>query len=154
MACLVDQATDLVHPDTNKWGTAFRAYTTPLRSELAAQRSICPETSRYWKVINPNVTNRAGAATAYKLLAGHTAFYHGAPSSAVLKRAGFLKNHLWVTKYSPREKYPAGDFPNQNTDEGLPVWTRRNAYGSSNVLCDVVLTLTPVLRVYSSWQGY
>jgi primary-amine oxidase len=45
-----------------------------------------------------------------------------------MKRAGFLKNHLWVTPYHPDEKYPAGDYPNKPdyVGDGLPRYTQNN----------------------------
>ena len=36
-----------------------------------------------------------------------------------------MTKHLWVTPYSPDEKFPAGDYPNQSAGgEGLPQWTQ------------------------------
>ena len=41
------------------------------------------------------------------------------------KRAGFLTNNLWVTPYDPKERYPTGEYPNQNPGgDGLPRWTK------------------------------
>ena len=38
-----------------------------------------------------------------------------------------LTKHLWVTPFSPDEKYPAGDYPNQHAGGGgLPRWTAAN----------------------------
>lgn len=38
-----------------------------------------------------------------------------------------MRNHLWVTKYHPNEKYPGGDYPNQNPDmDGIPKWVLQN----------------------------
>jgi primary-amine oxidase len=49
------------------------------------------------------------------------------PESSVLKRAKFATKHLWVTPYSPAERYPAGDYPNQHPGgAGLPAWTQAN----------------------------
>jgi len=31
-----------------------------------------------------------------------------------MKRAAFMGKHLWVTPYSPAEKYATGDYPNQH----------------------------------------
>ena len=37
------------------------------------------------------------------------------------KRAGFMTKHVWVTRYDPRERYAAGDYPNQHPGgAGLP----------------------------------
>ena len=41
----------------------------------------------------------------------HHMFHEDAPA---LKRAGFVDHHLWVTQYSPRERFAAGDYPNQS----------------------------------------
>ena len=47
-----------------------------------------------------------------------------AAGSSGLARAGFVTKHLWVTPYAPRERYPAGDYPNQHPGgAGLPEWT-------------------------------
>ncbi len=35
-----------------------------------------------------------------------------------------MTKHLWVTPYAPRERYPAGEYPNQHPGgAGLPEWT-------------------------------
>ena len=47
--------------------------------------------------------------------------------SPVLRTAEALRHTLWVTPYSPEERWPCGAFPNQSTtDEGLPAWTAAN----------------------------
>src|SRR5262249_31692151 len=39
--------------------------------------------------------------------------------------AGFLTQNLWVTPYDPAERYPTGNYPNQNPGgDGLPQWTQ------------------------------
>jgi primary-amine oxidase len=36
-----------------------------------------------------------------------------------------VTKHLWATRYAPRERYPAGDYPNQHPGgAGLPEWTQ------------------------------
>ena len=45
------------------------------------------------------------------------------PDSPLAARAGFAANHLWVTRYDPAQRYPAGDFVNQNPGgAGLPAF--------------------------------
>jgi primary-amine oxidase len=47
--------------------------------------------------------------------------------SSYLQRAGFTRNHVWVTPYAPEERYPAGEYPNQHAGgAGLPEWTQAN----------------------------
>jgi primary-amine oxidase len=45
------------------------------------------------------------------------------PDASVSKRAAFMAKHLWVTRYDPRERYAAGDYPNQHAGgAGLPAY--------------------------------
>lgn len=109
----------------NPYGNAFYTVTTPLKTEAEAQRMIDPLTCRYWKIENPNCLNRLSEPVAYKLIPGDNApvFLH--PESSVMKRAGFIQKHLWVTPYHPAERYPAGEYPNQHPGgAGLPTWTQ------------------------------
>ena len=46
------------------------------------------------------------------------------PGASLLKRATFLTRNLWVTPFDPKERFPAGEYPNQNPGgDGLPRWT-------------------------------
>jgi primary-amine oxidase len=108
----------------NPYGNAFYAQSTLLPTEQAAQRLIDPFKARYWKVVNPAVHNRLGQPVAYKIMPGDNAIPYAHPDSPILKRAGFMTKHLWVTPYAADEKYSAGDYPNQHSGgEGLPKWT-------------------------------
>lgn len=108
----------------NPLGNAFYAQSTLLETEQQAQQLIDPLRGRYWKIVNPNVTNGLGQPVAYKLMHGENVLPFAHPESSVLKRAGFMAKHLWVTPYRPEEKYAAGDYPNQRAHgDGLPEWT-------------------------------
>ncbi|MHB1584227.1 MAG: primary-amine oxidase [Acidimicrobiales bacterium] len=108
----------------NPWANAFEAVATPLRSELEARRVVDPATSRYWKVVNHEVTNRLGQPVAYKLVPGATPTLLADPGSSVGRRAGFAAANLWVTPFHPEERRAAGDYPNQHEGgDGLPRWT-------------------------------
>lgn len=49
------------------------------------------------------------------------------PDAPILKRAGFMTKHLWVTPYNPSELFSTGDYPNQHLGgESLPQWTQAN----------------------------
>ena len=38
-----------------------------------------------------------------------------------MRRAGFIAHQLWVTPYDAKQRYAAGDYPNQHpTGDGLP----------------------------------
>ncbi|WP_416676719.1 primary-amine oxidase [Egbenema bharatensis] len=111
--------------EQNPYGNAFYAKSTLLETEQAAQRIIDPLAGRYWKVVNPNVTNRLGQPVGFKIIPGENVLPFAHPDSPILKRAGFMKKHLWVTPYHPAEKYPTGSYPNQHPgDAGLPQWTQ------------------------------
>ncbi len=69
-------------------------------------------------MVNPNSLNRVGRPVGYKLEATHcvTPFVHpGSPSG---KRASFVENHVWFTRYDPQERYPAGEFMNHSSGRG------------------------------------
>ncbi len=109
----------------NPYGNAFAAKSTLLATELAAQRVINPMSGRYWKVVNPDVHNSLGQPVAYKIMPGENILPFLHPESYVIKRAGYLNKHLWVTPYNQAENYPAGAYPNQHAGgDGLPEWTK------------------------------
>ncbi|HIK54283.1 MAG TPA: primary-amine oxidase [Synechococcales cyanobacterium M55_K2018_004] len=111
----------------NPMGNAFYAVSTPFKTEQEAQRLIDPLVGRYWKVVNPSVTNRLGEPVGFKIIPGDNAVTFAHPESPILRRAGFMTKHLWVTPFQENEKYSAGDYPNQHPGgEGLPKWTQAN----------------------------
>lgn len=108
----------------NPYGNAFRAEQTVLTKESQAKRSVNGATARFWRIFNPNHLNRLGAPVAYRLVPGENAPPFVRPEAAVMKRAGFIAHQLWVTPYDRRERYAAGDYPNQHpTGDGLPRYT-------------------------------
>jgi primary-amine oxidase len=111
--------------EDNKAGNAFRTRRTLLGSEQQAQRMIDPLTARHWVVENPSSRNRLGDPVGYKLVPGANVVPFAQPGSQILRRARFMTRHLWVTPFDPAERYPAGDYPNQNPGpDGLPAWTQ------------------------------
>ena len=111
----------------NPHGNAFFTESTLLGTEHAAQQCTDPAAARYWKIVNPSVTNAHGQPVAYKLAPGEntSSFVH--ETSYVRQRAGFMGKHLWVTPYDPAELYAAGDYPNQHPGgAGLPAYTAGN----------------------------
>ena len=82
---------------------------------------------RFWRIANPGNNNRLGRPVSYRLMAGENCPALVQPDAAVMKRAGFLANNLWVTPYRPDERYPSGEYPNQNPGgDGLTKWTAGN----------------------------
>ena len=72
--------------------------------------------------------NRLGQPVGYKLVPGENVLPFAGPEAAVTKRATFMTKHLWVTRYDPRERYAAGDYPNQHPGgAGLPAYVEDDA---------------------------
>ena len=62
------------------------------------------------------------------------------PGASILKRAEFLTKNLWVTPFRPEERFPTGDYPNQNPGgDGLSRWTKANRRITA---CDLVVWYT------------
>lgn len=113
--------------ESNPYGNAFYDEATQLKTESEAQRRNNINTARFWKIVNPSIKNIVGEPVGYKLdsIAATVPFAH--PESSIMKRAGFMKNHLWVTPYEEKEKYAAGDYPNQHAGgDGVATWTEQN----------------------------
>lgn len=105
----------------NPWGNAFRQEKTKLTHESEAMRVADNLKARVWHITNPTKQNRLGQDVGYALHPEGQPVLLADPSSSIAKRAAFATKHLWVTKYDPAQRYPAGDFVNQHPgDGGLP----------------------------------
>jgi primary-amine oxidase len=123
----VDTVADPPGPH-NPYGGAFRTRGTLLDRESVAQRIIDPLAGRFWKIVNPAVKNRLGESVGYKLVPGENVLPFAGAEAQVTRRAGFMTKHLWVTRYDPRERYAAGDYPNQHRGgAGLPSYLQDDA---------------------------
>ncbi len=108
----------------NPAGNAFAARATLLGREREARRDIDPSASRYWKIVNPEVSNATGQPVGYKLVPGNAPTLLAHPDSKVARRAAFATHNLWVTAYDPSQLSAAGDFPNQHPGgAGLPEYS-------------------------------
>jgi primary-amine oxidase len=113
--------------EANPFENAFHIRATNLETEQQALAHLNLETGRAWKIINPNVKNATGHPVGYKFFPGDNAFPLASPNAWWRRRARFVDHHVWVTPYSPDEKFAAGDFPNQSSaDHGLIEWTAAN----------------------------
>jgi primary-amine oxidase len=109
-------------PD-NPYGNAIAKTVTRLRSEANAARRGDATRARTWRVLSTERVNRYGRPTSYTLYPDSAPVLLADPSSSVHARAGFAAHHLWVTRYDPAQRYPAGDFVNQNPGgAGLPAF--------------------------------
>ena len=113
-------------PD-NPYGNAFYVDEHVLASELKAVRDTDFDRMRSWKVTNPGATNWLGQPTAYRLEAKSPVRPFTHPDSPSGRRSRFIQHQLWVTRFDPDERYPAGEFVNQSTgDDGLPAWVAQD----------------------------
>jgi primary-amine oxidase len=111
-----------IGPD-NPYGNAIAHSVTRLTSESVAARRADATRGRTWRVISTEHVNRFGRPTAYTLYPEANPVLLADPQSSVHARAGFATNHLWVTRYDPAQRYPAGDFVNQHPGGGgLPAF--------------------------------
>jgi len=100
--------------EDNPHGNAFRAEAKLLATEKDAQRSVNSATARFWRIVNPTRKNRLGQPVAYRLVPGENCPPFVQPDATVMRRAGFMANHLWVTPFDEAERFAAGDYPNQH----------------------------------------
>jgi primary-amine oxidase len=109
----------------NPFQSGFLTEVTPLRKESEAQRNTNLASARFWRIVNSGRKNAMGQAVAYRLCPGETTLPFALPDAPMLKRSGFLTHNVWVTAFDPEQRYPAGEYPNQNPGtDGLPKWTK------------------------------
>jgi len=91
-------------------------------------RNVDLSRQRYWVIQSSDRKSRVGKPTGYKLMARDPVTLMTGDKATLLRRAGFMRHHLWVTAYNPDHRYPAGDFPNQNPrpDNGLSLWVKED----------------------------
>jgi primary-amine oxidase len=100
---------------------------TRLGTESAAQRRMNLQTARTWQVLNRSVTSTLGHHPSYILVPGPNALPYVAPAAELRRRAGFVNQHFWATRYHEDEMSAAGAYPNQSTGgDGLPRWVANN----------------------------
>jgi len=115
-----------IGPD-NPYGNAIAQTVTRLSRESQAARRADGSRGRTWRVLNTERANRFGRPVSYTLYPEATPVLLADPASSVHARARFATNHLWVTRYEPSHRYPAGDFVNQHPGgAGLPEFAARD----------------------------
>lgn len=97
------------------------------KTETEARRKMEMQAARVWTVTNFSARNTLGHPTSFILVPGTNSLPYIAPESLVRKRAQFINNHFWATRYNPQEIYAAGAYPNQSRgSEGLPQFVANN----------------------------
>lgn len=111
----------------NPYSNAFYPVSRTLKTEQEAVRILDMPSQRSWKIVNKNSLNFVNQPVGYKIMPGENCLPFAHDSASVIKRAGFIKNHLYVTRYSPDEMYATGNYPNQNKGgDGLPKYVQAN----------------------------
>jgi primary-amine oxidase len=109
----------------NPFNSGYTTETTPMLKESQTGRNTNPASARFWRVVNPGRKNAMGRPVAYRLCPGETTLPFAQPGASLVKRAAFLTRNLWVTPFDPKERFPAGEYPNQNPGgDGLPRWMK------------------------------
>lgn len=112
---------------TNPFLNGILMEETILKTERLAQRKMSFPMARTWMVVNPTAQNALGQHTSYILVPGQNSLPYIAPTSQVRRRAGFINNHFWATRYKADEMSAAGVYPNQSRGgDGLPRWIANN----------------------------
>jgi len=106
-----------IGPD-NPFGNAIAQTVTRLSTEAAGARSGDAARGRVWRVISTESVNRFGKPVAFTLYPQPNPALLADPDSPLAARAGFATRALWVTRYDPAQRYPAGDFVNQSRGGG------------------------------------
>lgn len=109
----------------NPHGNAFYVQAKALEKEGGFTRNADAE--RFWKIINPNKTNHTGNNVGYKLEPVHSARVFADPRSKSGQRMPWAYKALWVTPYDEEERYPTGEYVNQNDGsvDGLHIYTKQ-----------------------------
>jgi primary-amine oxidase len=112
----------------NPYGLAMVARHTPLLTERDGVQDYDWASQRVWKIVSSHRDNGLGSLTGYTLVPSACIPPQLDPSSPVLARAGAIAHQVWVTPYSPDERWPCGEFPTQGPfagagGAGLPEWT-------------------------------
>jgi primary-amine oxidase len=131
------EAKPVLISEENPHGNAFTWNKHRITSESESARDADASRGRVWHIVNTERDNRYGKPTAYVLHAQQTPTLLADPDSSLFARGEFASKALWVTAYSPDERYPAGDLVNQNPGgDGLPRYTAadRNLDGADVVL--------------------
>jgi primary-amine oxidase len=110
-------------PD-NPMDSAWTVQRTVYATEGEAQAQIDPLHGRFWRIENAGKVSELGDPVAYKLMPGENVAPMFAPNSRFAARGGFTRNHVWVTRYDPEQRFASGDYPYQHEGgDGLPRWT-------------------------------
>jgi primary-amine oxidase len=111
----------------NPYLNGFMMRESVFKTELEARRKMDMQAARVWTVTNFSAKNSLGHHPGFILVPGANSLPYLAPESLVRRRAQFINNHFWATRYNPQELYSAGVYPNQSKGgDGLPKYSADN----------------------------
>jgi primary-amine oxidase len=121
---LIDRLKSVTLPDDNPRRSVWVVDETIAPSESQAKLTIDYNRPAVWRVASESTTNQVGYRTSYQLMPGSNGNTLLTADDYPRRRAGFIDHHLWVTPYSPDERYAAGEYPTlSEPGMGLPAWT-------------------------------
>jgi primary-amine oxidase len=128
-------------PGAGGAGNAFSLRETLLKTEREGARDLSLPEQRRWRVVNPSVRNSLGHLSGSELVPGGNGVPYAPEDSALLRRAGFVRHHVWVTQNHAGEMHAGGAYPNQSRGGGgLPEWAGGGAPGDESIVnSDVVV---------------
>jgi primary-amine oxidase len=132
----------------NPYLNGFVMRETQLRREKDAGRKMDMQAARTWSVVNPSKKNSLGQNTSYILIPGANSLPYIGSEASVRKRAQFINNHFWATKYSATEMSAAGSYPNQSRGgDGIPQFIINNeSLANTDVVVWYTLGVTHIPR--------
>jgi primary-amine oxidase len=101
----------------------FTASHTVFGRAVDARRDMNDMTARSWTIYNPAAVDRMGRPAGYTIAPMDNAMTVFPPARQH-GPAGFTAHHLWVTPYDAGQRYAAGPYPNQATDDAADTLDR------------------------------
>lgn len=110
----------------NANGNIIQTLSRTFDTENQTGRLVDVGTSRKWKIIDEASKGAFGGKRGFVIAPGENALPFAAKESALLRRAGFVTGHMWVTPFAANERYAAGEYPfNGDGSDGLSAWVKQ-----------------------------
>lgn len=107
--------------------TIWASQSSILHREKDAILDIDLRNPGMWEFINPKQHDARGYPTGWGIMPGATAVSSISNDDPAQRVGAFSAHQLWVTPYSPDERYAAGTYvTNSDGLRGLPEWTKAN----------------------------
>ena len=114
-------------PETTGRKTIWAMQPTMLHTEGEAKLNTSIEHPEMWRFANMDTKNSLGYPTSFEIMPGETGISLLDANDWPQMRGGYSAHNLWVTPYSPDERYAAGTYvTGSKATDGLPAWTKKN----------------------------